>query len=40
MVTLSFLPAYGKLVGKMVKQKDLGTYELKIEDGVIFVDVN
>ena len=34
------LPAYGKLVGKMVKQKDLGTYELKIEDGVIFVNVN
>ena len=33
-------PPYGKLVGKLVKPKDLGTYELKIEDGNIFVKID
>ena len=33
------VPAYGKLVGKMSKQKDLGVYATKIEDGRLWVDL-
>ena len=32
-------PPYGKLVGSMVKPKDLGVYATKIEDGRLWVDL-
>ena len=31
------LPPYGKLVGKFSRQKDLKIYEVKEEEGIIFV---
>jgi hypothetical protein len=33
------LPAYGKMVGKMSKPKDLGIFDTKIEDGRLWVNL-